>query len=259
MPLPEYNTIHAHEFSDGSLNPVEISLSTEFAFTVLINGSPYAEIACSGSDLEYFAIGHMLANDIIVSKNDIADIVIDEDKKQINIITDMNDIILERLLSVKFIASGCGQANKVEDSGIRIPVLPGIKSSVIIKNMHSFLRHSNNYHLTHGAHSSAIYSINGELTAYFEDIGRHNAIDKAIGFAVKNEISFSDKMIVSTGRLSSDIVHKSIVAGVPAVVSRSSTTTLGYEMAAKHNLILIGRVKPKGFVIYNGNENILCA
>jgi FdhD protein len=256
MPLPEFIDVKGFEYSKGSLNPLTISLSTEYAFSVRINGSPYTEIACSGSDLEYFAIGHLLSNNIISSKDDVRDIVIDEDNKEINIITDLSERMLERLLSVKFIASGCGQASKSVDPAAIITSHPVLNASIILESMKTFLHHSDHQNSAHGAHSCALYSVNGRMIAYFEDIGRHNAVDKSIGFAIKNTLDLHDKMIVSTGRISSEIVHKSINAGVPAVISRSSTTSLGYELAVKHNLILIGRVKATGFLIYNGKDYI---
>jgi FdhD protein len=259
MSLSEYYNIHGYEFSKNSINPINISLSSEYIFTVSINGSPYAEIACSGSGMEDFAIGHLLSNNIIKTKKDILNIIINEDSKEINIITDTNEEMLERLLSVKFIASGCAQAGKVRNTATVNTSLPEISATVIISSLHALLHHTQHYNLTHGAHSSAIYSVKGEMTAYFEDIGRHNAVDKAIGFALRNEIDLKDKMVVSTGRLSSEIVHKSINAGIPAIITRSSTTTLGYELAVKHNVILVGRVKRTGFVIYNGKDSIRCA
>ncbi len=98
MGLPEYYDIQAFEYLKGAINPVKISLSTEYTFTLHINGSPYTEVASSGSDMEEFAIGHLLSNGIIRSRDDIADIIIDESKKEINIVTDLNEKMLERLL-----------------------------------------------------------------------------------------------------------------------------------------------------------------
>jgi FdhD protein len=257
MSFPEFIDIEGFEFSKGLINQAKISLSTEYNFTVRINGSPYTEIACSGSDLEYFAIGHMLSNNIIKTKDDIREVIIDEDKKEINIITDLNDGMLERLLSIKFIASGCGQAGKVAKTAVINKVLPTLEASTVINTMVNFLHYSSEHKYAHGSHSSALYTLNGEMTAFFEDIGRHNAIDKAVGFSIKNSLTLRDKMIVSTGRISSEIVHKSINAGIPVILSRSSTTSLGYELAVKHNLILIGRIRPSRFIIYHGRNNIL--
>jgi FdhD protein len=257
MSFPEYIDINGFEYSKGAITPVKISLSTEYTFTVLINGSPYTEVACSGSDLEYFAIGHMLSNNIIKTIDDIREVIINEEKKELNIVTDMNEGMLERLLSVKFIASGCGQAGKVADTAIINTNLTTLEALTVINTMKDFLHYSNEHKVAHGTHSCALYYVKGEKIAYFEDIGRHNAVDKSIGFALKNSLDLKDKMIVSTGRISSEIVHKSINAGIPVIISRSSTTSLGYELALKHNVILIGRVKASSFIIYNGKNFII--
>jgi FdhD protein len=257
MSFPEFMDIDGFQYSDSVINPVKISLSTEYTFTVLINGSPYTEVACSGSDLEYFAIGHLLSNNIIKTKDDVLNVVIDEDKKELNIITDLNEGMLERLLSVKFIASGCGQAGKVAKSAVINTTLPVLGAATVIEIMTNFLHYSNEHKYAHGSHSCALYSVKGEMIAFFEDIGRHNAVDKSIGYAMKNSMDLRDKIVVSTGRISSEIVHKSINAGLPAIISRSSTTSLGYELAYKHNVILIGRVRRTGFLIYHGKDYIL--
>ncbi|MFH0974506.1 MAG: formate dehydrogenase accessory sulfurtransferase FdhD [Spirochaetota bacterium] len=258
MPLPEYKDIDVNKYSRGRIKPFTIPLSSEYTFTMHINGTPYAEIACSGSGMEEFAIGHLLSNSIIRSNDDIREVVIDENGKEINIITGPNAKIPEKTLPVKFIASAGGKTRKGINSDLINTILPIVKASTIIKIMDKFVNHSNLHDLTHGVHSSGLYSADGEMLAFYDDIGRHNAVDKSLGFAIKNSINLHDKMIILTGRLASEIVYKAINAGVPVIISRASTTTRGFELAVKHNIILIGRVRTNSFIIFNGKDNISC-
>jgi FdhD protein len=256
MALPDYTEINVFQYSKGEIKQVKFPLSFEYAFTMHINSNPYAEVACSGSGIEDFAIGHLLSNSIISSKNDIRDVAIDENKKEINIITGPNAKIPEKNQPVKFIASAGGKTRKGVNSDLINTALPEVKASTIVKIMSEFVNHSDLHDLTHGVHSSGLYTADGEMLAFYDDIGRHNAVDKSLGFAIKNSINLHDKMIVLTGRLASEIVSKVINAGVPVIISRASTTTRGFELAVKHNIIMIGRVRESSFIIFNGKEFI---
>lgn len=256
MALPDCREIQVFKYVDGTITSIKISLSCEYVFTVRINGSPYSEVACSGSGIKDFAVGYMFSNNIISLKNDILDISIDESRKEINITTDLNEKILNKLLSIKFVASGCGQGSKIINDELTNINLPTLNASLIIKIMSEFIHHSDIHKLTHGVHSSALYSIKGEMIAFYDDIGRHNAIDKLIGFSVQKSILLDDKIMVSTGRLASEIVLKAINARIPVIISMASTTTRGFELASKYNIILIGRARGSSFIVFNGNEYV---
>ena len=103
-----------------------------------------------------------------------------------------------------------------------------------------------------------LYSLDGERIVFFDDIGRHNAMDKVIGHAALNGISLEDKMICSTGRISSEIAFKIITAGAPVLISRASPTTLGVELLRRYNILSIIRAVGRRFFVVNGKDSILC-
>ena len=90
-----------------------------------------------------------------------------------------------------------------------------------------------------------------------EDVGRHNAIDKIAGYMFLNNISPTDKIFYTTGRLTSEMVIKSVQMGIPIVISRSGFTAWGVELARQAQLTLIGRSKGKKFIILSGEKRIV--
>jgi FdhD protein len=257
MEPPDFIGIDAYEYSMGSVTPIDVNVSAEYPVTIMINDNPYVVIATSGSDLEALAIGHLVSEGIINSIDEIREIDIRGDRFEINIKTEINDEILERLFKVHSIASGCGHGrNASHQVDKKIVTPPPIEAEVIISSMRTFLRSSVLHKRTRGVHSSALYTIKGDKLIFFDEIGRHNAIDKIVGYALKNNIPLTDKMIFSTGRLSSEIVYKALYASAPIIVSKASPTSLAVELARKYNIVMIGKVRSDSFCIFNGLESI---
>lgn len=257
MAPPELIAIDAYEYSEANIHPIEVSVSAEYAVTIKINENPYVIIASSGSDLDSLAIGHLVSEGIIDSFDEIREIDIRRDPLEINIKTEITDEILEKLFRIHSIAAGCGQGrNESPGANKKILSSPAIDAKVIISSMRKFLRSSVLHKKTRGVHSAALYTVGGDELIFFDEIGRHNAIDKIIGHALKNNITLADKMIFSTGRLSSEIVYKTIYASAPIVVSKASPTSLAVELAKRYNIVLIGKVSSSSFCIFSGQESV---
>jgi FdhD protein len=122
--------------------------------------------------------------------------------------------------------------------------------------MSEFLSFSKEHETTHGVHGSAMYTLKGERIVFFDEIGRHNAIDKVIGYAAMNNISPEDKMICSTGRISSEIAFKFINASAPVLITRASPTTYSIKLLRDYNILAIVRAVNCGFFVVNGKERI---
>ena len=109
----------------------------------------------------------------------------------------------------------------------------------------------------HGGVHCAALSDNNKILALMEDVGRHNAVDKVIGKGVLQGTVFSDSIIFTTGRISTDMVLKAVNAGIPIVVSRSIPTTMAYEIAEKLGITIVGRILSKQPALYTHEERIL--
>jgi FdhD protein len=257
--LPVYKTIKAHVYKDNSINEREIAVGAEYSFTIKINNNPFVTIACSGSDLEELTAGLLISEGIIFNYNEITNIDVDYKNFQVNVQTIESDEVIERMFKIHSIASGCGQG-KITDMEIvknKIKNLPDIDAKIVISSLKKLLASTKLHELTRGVHSAALYSIDGNEIVFFDEIGRHNAVDKIIGHCFSKKIDLQNKMIISTGRLSSEIVLKTFNAGIPVLVSKAAPTTLSVELARKHNIILLCKVNGKGFTIFNGPEHIL--
>jgi FdhD protein len=256
MPLKHIIKAGVFQYSDGVIKPAEADLISEYSVSLSINGKPVASIACTGSDLKHLSAGYLFSEGVISSYSDIKDIIIHDDIPGIDVITGKDEEMIERLMKVKSISSGCGQEQPdMSDSIKRLSPQP-IKPAIVLKSFREFLKYSELHRATHGVHSAALYDTEGTMESFFDDIGRHNAVDKIIGHALQNRIVLSSKMLLSTGRMSSEITGKAVRASIPVLISRSSPTAMSYELARKYNLVMIGRVRAGSFIIFNGNEYI---
>jgi FdhD protein len=260
MALPQVLQILAAEYRDGKISPAEIPVSAEYAVTLSVNGNPFVSIACSGSDFRELAMGHLLAEGVILSADDVVSLEIDEEALAVNAVTVQSDEMIDRLFRIRSIASGCGQASS-EGGGegiAAITAVPRIRASLLTECMGTFLKLSEAHKLTHGVHSAALYSVEGERLFFFDEIGRHNAVDKVLGRALLERVEISRCMLLSTGRLSSEIVYKAVRGALPALVSRAAPTTRAVDLARRYGVLLVGGVRSSSFSVFSVPESVEC-
>ncbi|TAL36716.1 MAG: formate dehydrogenase accessory sulfurtransferase FdhD [Spirochaetes bacterium] len=260
MALPQVRLIQAAEYRNGLISPAEIPVSAEYAVTLSVNGNPFVSIACSGSDFRELAMGHLLAEGVILSAGDVVSLEIDEGALAVNAVTVQSDEMIDRLFRIRSIASGCGQASTGDggDGLAPIPSVPRMKAALLTECMGTFLKLSEAHTLTHGVHSAALYSAEGERMFFFDEIGRHNAVDKVLGRALLERVQISRCMLLSTGRLSSEIVYKAVRAALPVLVSRAAPTTRAVELARRYNVMLVGGVRSSSFNVFSAVDSVEC-
>ncbi len=253
--LPVYRDYDAWEYASGSFSPVTVSVSMEYSLALSINGNRYLTIASSGSDLHELAVGHLFSEGIIASADEVARIDIDTENISVNITTVESERMIEMLLRIRSIPSGCGSQSviAVTCDGFSIPGIQ-LRAENIITIMKEFLRFSENHKITRGVHSAALYTTSSERLSFFDEIGRHNAVDKVIGDALLRKIPLQDKILASTGRISGEITAKALNARIPVVVSRSHPTSISIDLARRYDIALIGRVRASSFTVFNGKE-----
>lgn len=258
MSLPPVIMFDCFEYSDGVLIPAQVPVSAEYHFTLAVNGSPVVSIACSGSDLEELTVGYLVSEGIITGVRDVTGIRIDEEGLRIDVTTVDDDAVLERLFRVHSVVSGCGQGrlDPVSPAKTRSQAEISLEPKEILDAVSWLLRSSDLHRETRGVHSAALFSMAGELLLSYDEIGRHNAVDKIVGAALGKGLPVNATMLVSTGRLSSEIVHKGVMAGIPAIVSKASPTSMAVELARKHGCLLVGKVRARAFVLFSGAEGL---
>lgn len=234
---------------------------------ILINKEHYATILCTPSNQEALVIGNMLSEGLIHNFDEVAEIK--AEKGGIYQVRLQASIEISKRLELsssfkRLILSSCGSVNlwpfsKIMDR-INIPKVEDhtkFDPHLINQNIKNLNNLATTYHKTHGVHAAALYDSKGMLFAFAEDIGRHNAVDKVIGLAIQAKKRFDGTMIVSTGRLTGDIVLKAARMKIPLIASMTAAIDSGIEVAKKTGITLVGFVLGDKLTIYNSQERIL--
>lgn len=224
----------------------------EVPVAVIVNGRHTLTAMTSPVMLREFVIGFLYTERIIRSLDDIESIRIED--MQVSVLTKNP---FEILVSKKTVLSGCGGTSTFLDS-TRLPsapfgmvISPGVIQSAVKAALQSDLHKE-----TGGIHIVGLFDEVGQVIRIVEDIGRHNALDRAIGSALEARIDLSRTFVVCSGRISSEMARKCLIAGIPIVASRGATTTLAVAIAKQANLTLIGFVRSNKMNIYSGRERI---
>ena len=235
-------------------------VAQESPLHIFLNRTFYATILCSPSNQKELVIGHLLTEGIVRSVEEIEEVNVKVQtcKVKVKLNVDFKKRIRISRHSLRIILSECGG----EQSHKLLEKLPKIKSDMSINaetvvNCTSRLNSlAQTYMKTGGVHAAAIWTSDGVLVAIAEDVGRHNAVDKAIGMAMLFKTDLQQCFLTLTGRLTEDIVLKSAMANLQIVASLAAATDSGIALAHKINLSLIGFVRGRRMNIYVAPERI---
>ena len=226
----------------------------EVTLALNVNGKPLANIACAGIHLEELATGFLRSERIITRRGDIEEIKVNKN---------LANVILKKETdcsqgSVKNIASS-GSRGK-SNMELLTPLIHAtdfkIKTRVAIKLMEELLNHSEVHNQTGGTHCSAL-AVRKKIIALREDIGRHNTIDMLGGYALIQKINLHRAIILTTGRISSEIVYKVWNMGIPVIISHSAPTANAVDLSCKANILLIGYVRHGRMNIYSHERRVI--
>lgn len=233
---------------------------TEKPVTLYINGREVVTLLCAGNHLDELAAGFFYSEGFISSPEQIEDIEVDEAGGKIDLRTAAKAPLSEKLFQKRTVTSGCGKGSLFYyalDALLSKPVVSDlhISPSQILDRVEDLNRLSEVYRRTHGVHNTALAAPD-RLVLFREDIGRHNAVDMIVGHAFLNRMSLSDKFLITTGRLTSEILIKAAKVNIPVLVSRNTATSLALELARSLGLTLVGHARAGKFTVYSGRERI---
>jgi len=229
---------------------------------VFLNKTHYATIFCSPSHLRELAVGHVVSEGIVKSIEEIDEIRLTKERAcRVKLKPNIN---LEKRLKLlkpfsRVILSACGSTSPHQYSG-KLPKITSnlkVKAETILDGVRRLNFIAETFRKTGGVHAAAIYKSDGTLVAFAEDVGRHNAVDKAIGIGTLNKTDFSECFLASSGRLTGDMVFKAARVGIPIVASLAAALDSGITVAEDVGLTLIGFVRGKRMNAYSCPERIL--
>ena len=233
----------------------------EFALTIILNNQELVTLLCSPTDLKYLAIGFLTSEGLLKSKDEIKKIVVDDQRGVARVETEEDKRLESQLLFKRLITSGCGKgASFYSDADVKnqakVESQIRISAPQVFALVKEFQHRSQVYKTTGGVHSAALCDTKSILV-FSEDIGRHNAIDKIFGECILTDLPTEDRIIITSGRISSEILLKVARRNIPILISKSAPTSLGVRLAADLGVTLIGFVRGKRMNVYTDSWRVV--
>lgn len=239
---------------------VDDVVARESPLTIILNNRELATLLCSPANLEHLAVGFLFSEGLLKSKDDIKKVLVDEQRGVARVETPGAEEAEVDALWRRFITSGCGRGVSFY-SPVDVQDQPKVESGLeismpaILALVREFQHRSEVFRATGGVHSAALCDAR-QILVFSEDVGRHNAIDKIVGECVLRGIATDDRIIVTSGRISSEIVLKVARRSIPIIVSKSAPTTLGLKLAAELGVTLVGFVRGRRMNVYTHDWRI---
>lgn len=247
-------------YEHGQLHETYDDYVTEFPLTIMINGEEFATVICSPTHLNELILGFLASEGVILKRQELKQIDIDESKGFVHVELTYNVHDRIQLSNKRLVASCCGKSREFyfqNDAAIAKTSMSKIQlhPEQVLTMMHRLQDESETFQATGGLHNAAI-SDGDAFYIHRQDIGRHNALDKLYGYCIDNEISVRDKILIFSGRISSEILIKAAKIGVGMIISKSAPTTLAIQLANDLNITAIGFVRNQHFNIYSHAHRI---
>jgi FdhD protein len=252
---------HAVEAMDEFGDTRALHVAGEFPLTIKVDEREIVTLMTLGTNPELLTLGYLRNQRMLERIEDVAAVEVDWEREQVNVRTvhgrGIDDV--EERLQKRTVTTGCGQGTVYsctlnELYELRVPEI-ALKQSVIYGLLANIASNNEIYKQAGAVHGCALCH-DTEILTFVEDVGRHNAADAISGMMWLDNMQGGDKVFYTTGRLTSEIVMKVALMGIPALLSRSGVTHMGLELAQDLGLVMIARAKGRHFLVYNGASQV---
>jgi FdhD protein len=238
---------------------VDTSVTVERALTIFLNAQEIVTAMTISDYPAYLAIGYLLNQNMLLPDDVVTGVDYDEEL-QVVVVRTKRKTDYEKKMKKRVQTSGCAQGTVFGDlmealEGVTLPEAE-LRTSWLYSLTHA-INTTPSLYLEAGAIHGCVLAQQDRPLVYMEDVGRHNAVDKIAGWMFTEKVSPHDKIFYTTGRLTSEMVIKTVRMGIPILISRSGFTAWGVELARKANLTLIGRARGRRFVALAGEKRIV--
>ncbi|MBZ2169817.1 MULTISPECIES: formate dehydrogenase accessory sulfurtransferase FdhD [Marinobacter] len=236
-----------------------ISVIEERPLTIYLNSQEIVTAMTIGDYPEYLALGFLLNQGMLKDTDQVTRIDFDEEL-EVAVVRTAGTTDVEDKLQKKTRTSGCAVGTVFGDmmaglDGLSLPDTPVHTSTFY--DLSFKINHTPSLYMETGAIHGTALCHGQQVLAYMEDVGRHNAVDKIAGWMHLNDIPAADKVLYTTGRLTSEMVIKTALMGIPTLISRSGFTAWGVDIAQQVGLTLIGRMRGKKFTCLSGQHRLV--
>ena len=241
----------------GRVSEVAGDVVREQPLTIYVNGEKILTVLCSPMMLEALVVGYLWMEKVIGGLGDISQL-------DVSAVDGRADVTLTHpvtLPSERILTSGCGGGITFRIDHRLFPRLDSslrVRPAVLADGMKQLFQAATHYQRSRGIHGAGL-SDGSRLLVVAEDVGRHNAVDKVTGQALLEGIPTRDRILLSTGRISSEMLLKAARMGVPIVASRTSPTEMAVALAEQLNVTVVGYVRPDSLNLYAGDAVVLDA
>jgi len=244
---------------DQNGEPIDLRVVTERPLTLFLNRQEIVTMMTIGDHPDLLALGYLI-NQNMLSPNDPVTGIDFDDELGVVVVRTPVETRFEEKMKKKVRTSGCAQGTVFGDvidafDDIRLDSDTALKTSWLEK-LTKQINTTPSLYLEAGAIHGCVLCKQDRALVYMEDVGRHNAVDKIAGWMARNGESGDDKIFYTTGRLTSEMVIKTVMMGIPILVSRSGFTAWGVELARKAGLTLIGRARGARFIVLAGEDRV---
>ena len=245
--------------TDQSGSTVEINVPVERPLTLYLNAQEIVTMMTIGDYPEYLALGYLLNQNMLKYGDQVTAVEYDDDLEVVVVRTE-HHTDFEQKLKKRTQTSGCAQGTAFGDLMEAIETIALPKAELRTSWLYQMTQAINttpSLYLEAGAIHGCVLCKEGTPLCYTEDVGRHNAVDKIAGWIYCHDVDPADKILYTTGRLTSEMVIKTVRMGIPILVSRSGFTAWGVDLARQVGLTLVGRARGKRFITLSGADRLV--